>query len=383
MSATVVDWTPDVLPCAPRPINGELLSSWARRLAGANGITFPEICGCVGDLVGSPEQAAVFDYGAPKRWRLTMASMARIPERWVWVLDLQQQFPAIGREWFLHNPSQPERILSGFCPECLAEQIAGRRTLHLKAEWALAFVTRCFRHQLPLYRYCPWCGRDQSVHFQGNAAVHCLYCEHSLTVRRWARTPDSAEPVITSFERAVVEMLAGGAPDPMWAGKLTARSFRTLLMDLVWMLTTNELIHPSYDCALVDRIVSDRFLPKHPYDQDFEEPFCTRSWTQREAVVCAIIQVLLGPEADRYVGRCAFWREDARQFRPFIEILRSVQRNEDRLWARIRHWPGFLQDRAGEALRFLESERNASVRRNRKGAGLPLSNPAGKSWNFR
>ena len=66
----------------------------------------------------------------------TMAAMARIPERWVWVLDLQQQFPAIGREWFLHDPARPERIVFGFCPECFYEQIARRRFLHLKAEWA-------------------------------------------------------------------------------------------------------------------------------------------------------------------------------------------------------------------------------------------------------
>ena len=33
-----VDWTPEVLPFAPRPVNGELLSSWARPLAAANGV---------------------------------------------------------------------------------------------------------------------------------------------------------------------------------------------------------------------------------------------------------------------------------------------------------------------------------------------------------
>jgi hypothetical protein len=370
----IVDWTPERLPCAPRPINGELLSSWARRLAAANGLTFPEVCACVGDLLGSREKAAVFDYAAPKLWRLTIASMTRIPERWVWALDLQQQFPAIGREWFLHDPAHPEAIAAAFCPECFDEQIAGRRILHLKAEWTLALVTRCFRHQLPLCRYCPWCGRDQPVHFQGNAAVQCLYCEHPLTIRRWTPIAHSAEPWITAFERAVVEMLAGGAPDPAWAGELTARSFRALLMDLVWMLTTNELLHPSYDCAIVDRIVSDRFLPKDPYGQDFETPFYARSWTKREAVVCAMVQVLLGPEADRYVGVRARLRKNARRLRPFLEILRSVERNPDRLWARIRQWPGSLQDRAAEALRFLESNRNGTPPPDRitSGRGLPL-----------
>jgi hypothetical protein len=382
MSATVVDWTPDVLPCAPRPINGELLSSWARRLAVANRITFPAICACVGDLLGSREKAAVFDYGAPKQWRLTMAAMARIPERWVWVLDLQQQFPAIGRDWFLHNPIRPERILSSFCPECFREQVTARQILHLKAEWAVALVTRCFRHQLPLYRYCPWCGQDQPVHFEGNAGVQCLYCRSDLTIRRWTHSPPPPEPWITAFERVAVEALAGNAPDPGWGGDLTAGCFRGLLADLLWMLTTNELSNPSYDCALVDRIVSDRFLPKHPYGQDFETPFYARSWTEREAVVCAMVQVLLGPEAERYVGRCARWRKDARQFRPFVEILRSVQRNEDRLWDRIRQWPGAIQDRAGEALRFLEAERNASARRNRKRTWPVVLNPADKNWSF-
>lgn len=369
MSLTIssaVDWSPEVLPCAPRPINGEWLSSWARRLAAANGITFPEICACVGDLLGSREKAAVFDYGAPKQWRLTMAAMARIPERWVWGLDLQQQFPAIGRDWFLHHPTRPERILSGFCPECFHEQVTAHQILHLKAEWAVVLVTRCFRHQLPLYRYCPWCGQDQPVHFEGNAGGPCLYCEADLTIRRRTQSPPSLEPAITALERAAVDAMSGKAPDPVWGDDLTARCFRGLLADLIWMLTTRELIDPSYNCALVDRIVSDRFLPKHPYGQDFEVPFCARSWTQREAVVCAIIQVLLGPEADRHVGRHGCWRKDAREFRPFLEILRSVQRNEDRLWDRIRRGPGAIQDRAGEALRFLRAERNASSRRKPK-----------------
>jgi hypothetical protein len=271
-------------------------------LAAANGITFPEICACVGDLLGSPEKAAVFDYSAPKRWRLTMAGMARIPERWVWVLDLQQQFPAIGREWFLHDSARPERILSGFCPQCFHEQVAARQMRHLKAEWAVVLVTRCLRHQLPLYRYCPWCGQDQPIHFEGNAGVQCLYCQTDLTIRRWTRSPPSPEPWITAFEQAAVEALAGKAPGPGWGGDLTASSFRGLLADLALMLTTNELSNPSYDCALVDRIVSDRFLPKHPYGQDFETSFYARSWTEREAVVCAMVQVLLGPAADRYVG---------------------------------------------------------------------------------
>ena len=76
-------------------------------------------------------------------------------------------------------------------------------------------------------------------------AVQCLYCRTDLTIRRWTHSPPSPEPWITAFERVAVEALAGKAPDPAWGGDLTASSFRGLLADLVWMLTTNELSHPS------------------------------------------------------------------------------------------------------------------------------------------
>jgi TniQ protein len=377
--SSLVDWSPEVLPCAPRPINGELLSSWVRRLAGANGITLAQLYACIGDLLGRQPPAVVCDYGATKAWRLAIAAMARIPERCVWVLDLQQQFPAIGREWFLHDPARPEQIAPGFCPECFREQIAARKTLHVKAAWAAALATRCFAHQLPLYRYCPWCGEDQPAHFQANAHVQCHSCEHALTIRRWTRNPVSPEPLIAALERAMVETLAGRAPDPAWAGESTARSFRDLVSDLLWMLTTPELVDPRYGPALVDRIVPARFQPKYPYGDDFVAPFYARSWVQREAVVCAMIQVLLGSQADGALGVCSSLRNTA-DFRPFVEILRAVQRNQAALWTRIRRWPGGIQDRAGGALRFLEAQRKSVSRRKPK-AKMALFNPADKSWN--
>lgn len=350
----VVDWSPEVLPCAPRPINGELLSSWARRLAAANGLSLPEICACIGDQLGGKDQAAVFNYGAPKLWRFAMAKIARVPERWVWVLDLQQHFPAVGREWFLHDPAGPEQIVSGFCPECFREQIAGGRLLHLKAEWSSVLVTRCFEHQLPLYYFCPWCGQNDPVHFLENRAVECLYCEHDLCIRRWTRTPPCCEPLIVSFERAVIQAWSGTRPDPRWGGEYGARDFRTLLNDLVWILTTMDLVDPRYGAALVDYVACGRFVLRYRYGEDFELPFYARSRPQREAVVCALIQVLCGSDTDGALGVCRS-RHNPAAFRPFVEILRYVRRNPDRLWSRIRRWPGCIQDRAGEALRFLES----------------------------
>ncbi len=365
----MVDWMPEVLPFAPRPINGELLSSWARRLAAANGITLGELCASLGGPPGAAQPAGVFDYAAPKPWRRTIARLARVPEPWVWVLDLAQQFPALGREWFLHDPAAPERIFSGFCPECFAEQIARGGVLHLKAEWALALVTRCLRHRLPLYRDCPWCGRDQPVTFDGPAAVRCLGCGHALTVRRWSWRPEKPEPAIAEFLDSAVRILAGQAPHAVWTG----RSLRAVLPDLIWMLTTAELVDPARGHAVVDPLAPEHLVTEQAYGADFDLPFPARSWQHREAVVAAIVRILAGPPeavADSSSNASA---------EPFVAVLRLVRRNQRRLWQRIRQWPGPLRDRAAVAIDWLAAKGRPQPRPR----GSERSNPAGKSWSSR
>ena len=127
-------------------------------------------------------------------------------------INLQQQFPAIGREWFL--PIRPVRNRSPLAsvPNVFSSRSPADRLLHLKAEWALALVTRCFEHQLPLYRYCPWCGPGSARPFSRQYHRPMPLLRTSLTIRRWTRTPASREPLIAAFERAVVEALAGRLP---------------------------------------------------------------------------------------------------------------------------------------------------------------------------
>ena len=169
----MVKWSPAELPCAPRPINGELLSSWLRRVAAANDLTLPEIEACIGNRPGEEEGAAVPDFRPPKQWRLAVCALTRVPERWVWVLGLDQHFPAAGADWFVQEHRPPCGLGASFCPECFQEQIVTKKPLHLKAEWVLATTTRCFRHHLPLYQCCPWCGADDPVHFRGSDAIEC------------------------------------------------------------------------------------------------------------------------------------------------------------------------------------------------------------------
>src|SRR5579884_2738272 len=173
---------PQELPFAPRPVNGEVLSSWAMRLASANSISITELNSWIRARLGKENLGQIFNYRGSKEWRDGMAALARVPESWVWVLDLQQHFPASNREWFLHSPYTPDTIRCHFCPECLAEQVENRLPPHLKVEWALATTTRCFKHQLPLYRVCPWCGRSPTIVLSKGQA-RCGDCDRNLGVR--------------------------------------------------------------------------------------------------------------------------------------------------------------------------------------------------------
>jgi TniQ len=351
----VVAWSPAELPCAPRPINGEILSSWLRRVAAANDLTLPEIEACIGAVLGG-EAPAVSDFRPPKEWRRAVAALTRVPERWIWVLGLDQHFPGAVPESFVHERTTPYGMGASFCPECFRDQIAQHRPLHMKAEWTLATTTRCFVHHLPLYLHCPWCGHDDPVHFRGSDVVECLDCEHDLTIRRWQWRMPIFEPLIARFEQVIAEAFAGKAPHPGWAGEISAVSFRRLVTDLIWMLTTETLGDAYLGLALVDRIRPSRFAFRQPYGWDFATPFLRRCAAEREAVIAGMILVMGGTEADRALGVGDTTTSETAEFRPFVDMLRAVRGKEETFWTCIRRWPGDLQDRAGRALRYLRLE---------------------------
>jgi hypothetical protein len=195
------------------------------------------------------------------------------------------------------------------------------------------------------------------VHFRGSDAVECLDCEHDLTIRRWEWRMPILEPVIAGFELAIAEAFAGKAPHPGWAGEISAASFRRLVTDLIWTLITEDLADPHLGLALVDRVVPGRFALKEPYGWRIETPFHRRSAAAREAVLAAMLLTLRGAEMDDALGVSGKELAKTAEFRPFVEALRFVGENKDEFWKHVQTWPGDIQDRAGGALRYLQSQR--------------------------
>ena len=75
---------PRCLPVAPRPVAGELLSSWIERIAAANAITGAELLKSVTDCLSMERQHALLDYCLAPTLRCALAIAGRVSD-----LDVQ------------------------------------------------------------------------------------------------------------------------------------------------------------------------------------------------------------------------------------------------------------------------------------------------------
>jgi len=123
---------PRCLPVAPRPVAGELLSSWIERIAAANAITGAELLKSVTDCLSMERQHALLDYCLAPTLRCALAIAGRVSDLDVQALELGNQFRNLQPEWVL--PGAKVVLISvakpGICTECIAEQhIAGTAAL--------------------------------------------------------------------------------------------------------------------------------------------------------------------------------------------------------------------------------------------------------------
>jgi hypothetical protein len=96
---------PDVLPLAPRPLQGELRSSWLLRVASANALTLRELMDALAARhPGAGIDDAFLDDGLPARVARALAQFARLPESVVHGLDLTDQLPGCPGAWMLRAP---------------------------------------------------------------------------------------------------------------------------------------------------------------------------------------------------------------------------------------------------------------------------------------
>ena len=96
MVRTLIDFAPAELAMAPRPLEGELTSSWLYRVAAANLVELEELLSGLLDLHPEVHSSTniCLDYGIAPAWSRALAIWCRLAESRIHKLDLARVFPA-------------------------------------------------------------------------------------------------------------------------------------------------------------------------------------------------------------------------------------------------------------------------------------------------
>src|SRR6516164_7273326 len=166
---------PRQLPMAPRPLRGELVSSWLSRVAAANCISLEELLDAlclVNQWSRCPSEC--LDMNLDPVMRLALSDFCRVPSEFVSQLTLERQFPGVPKEMFLSFPNffgvsgcpMTSRVGYAFCPDCLHEAARTGDPCYIPAVWSLALLTHCRVHLRPLHSPCPFASSKSRCSFR-------------------------------------------------------------------------------------------------------------------------------------------------------------------------------------------------------------------------
>lgn len=371
-------------PIAPRPMDGELLSSWRARIACRYGLEGWELAPDV--LSGRhPEDASQRDVDwmpAPEDLRFLVAS-SRLDVEAVATMALSRHgWP---RHWACWERAPDDatawgpygRVAVAWCPACLRRDRQAGRDAWLRRDWAMAARGLCASHGLPLEQRCHFCDGWQPqrwVMLAGSAVLLCGHCGRSLDeatgdedisggLTRPGVPQDWAK--LRAFEEHLVAVLDGHEPDDGWAGRSSRHAFLSLVEDLTRLLCHLNMCHGG-DWALINRIVQppwptgwrDRLRCASAY------PLAVVPIWWRRALVSGVARLLTESASERGYGFS--WLEDVLPPRSLsIGTLYAELDDVGRamLINRSSQWPARPQAAALTAVRTAQEEAAAIARR--------------------
>ncbi len=184
---------PKTLPVAPRPEEGELISSWLSRVAAANDLSLRCLIAAlilrVPKIMGG---AAFLDYGLTFEMCVAVADFCRTSVSTIWALQRCEQM-LLPKDWQLRywrtdsgssTLAWTSRARYDFCPECIGEMVRDSGFAWIRSEWAWAPLTHCLSHGVPLWERCPVCFTEDPLLFAAPRsrarAGSCRTCNFSL-----------------------------------------------------------------------------------------------------------------------------------------------------------------------------------------------------------
>jgi hypothetical protein len=348
------------LPLAPRPIKGELLSSWMARVSAVNGLTISEL---IEYADGTSNRAKImqFDCDTSRSLIAGLAQACCISQDSLAEIDLCAQLPNAPAWLFLpvaHNVLTGHKrstIAIPSCPACLGDHERKATSPYWRVEWALALVTLCPEHLDFLSKYCHHCllGLLSVVaHPQhGRLVVRCTSCFQPAASRPVA-DPTIASPrtqLVASLGQTLVCACRAVAPDPMWLGPIDPAMFLCVVDDLIWFFMDGDL---DGGYPLIDRCA-----PATDYEMStirrtlWQRPLNLLSVRQREIVVAAVAIALLGSRiTDLFDPHSRLpvpvSKLDTYPFSSVMLSSRCDLRTRVEIAERIGRWPAPLKERA-------------------------------------
>jgi hypothetical protein len=181
----------ELWPLRPRPLPGELFSSWLVRVARC--YEMPVQAFCREAWPGREVRRGDIDRQIDDEALHLISSKTGVPYSELFLMTLRAHEQYVGassgddsvRDLYFHLGTTDNAIR--FCPACLAE-----RQPYFRLDWRLAFVTACPRHRLPLFERCDYC---KAPCLFANVEVHrefgsCHRCHKQLAFM--ARDIDTA-----------------------------------------------------------------------------------------------------------------------------------------------------------------------------------------------
>ncbi|WP_109122399.1 TniQ family protein [Azospirillum sp. TSO22-1] len=377
---------PHPFPVAPRPMDGELLSSWRARIACRYGLEGWELApdvlsgrhsegACQHDVDWAPAPQDIQFLAASTRLDVeTVAAMALSRRGWRRHWACWERAPDDTTAWGPYG-----RVEVAWCPACLRHDRQIGRDAWLRRDWAIAARGLCATHGLPLEQRCHFCEGWQPqrwVTLSDSAVLLCSHCGRSLdevvidndissngvtqprTLHDWAK--------LRAFEEHLVAVLDGHEPDGRWTGRSTRQAFLCLVEDLTRLLCHLNMCNGG-DWALINRIVQppwptgwrDRLRCSSAY------PLAVVPIWWRRALLSAVARLLTETASERGYGFS--WLEDVLPPRPLsIGTLYTELDDVGRrmLADRSSRWPVRPQAAALAAVR--NAQKQASVTAQKK-----------------
>ncbi len=155
-----------ILPFAPRPCRGEIISSWLSRIGCRYELEPAKLLFRLDPTHGIDSPRGI-DWNMPAQYKACIAEAVRLGPDDIDELDAASYHPGWKPQWFAwsscgYNPWQAEDIYGdefcwAWCSSCLAEEYQLTGQEYIRLPWTLACVGYCHKHREPLTNRCT-CG---------------------------------------------------------------------------------------------------------------------------------------------------------------------------------------------------------------------------------